>query len=96
MFLNHVHSFCLPVFNFQDVPIGNMESFFLTFSCEIFHKLIHFINFLLPVIFTQEHIVETSFGSVSVVVYGDQDKPALITYPDIALNREYWYLLLFF
>ncbi|CAA6666102.1 unnamed protein product [Spirodela intermedia] len=64
-------------------------SFFLTFSCENFHKLIHFINFLMPVIFTQEHIVQTSFGLVSVVIYGDQDKPALITYPDIALNREY-------
>ena len=28
-------------------------------------------------------------GSVSVIVYGDQDKPALVTYPDLALNREY-------
>ena len=25
-------------------------------------------------------------GLVSVVVYGDQEKPALITYPDVALN----------
>ncbi|KAL9330713.1 hypothetical protein ACSQ67_000323 [Phaseolus vulgaris] len=34
----------------------------------------------------QEHIIRTRHGSVSVSVYGDQDKPALITYPDLALN----------
>lgn len=34
----------------------------------------------------QEHIVKTGRGSVSVSVFGDQDKPALITYPDLALN----------
>jgi len=34
----------------------------------------------------QEHHVKTCHGSVSVVVYGDQEKPALITYPDVALN----------
>lgn len=39
-------------------------------------------------IFNQEHIVRTGSGSVSVIVYGDPDKPALITYPDLALNRE--------
>jgi len=37
-------------------------------------------------IFVQEHIIRTRHGSVSVSVYGDQDKPALITYPDLALN----------
>lgn len=37
----------------------------------------------------QEHIVRTGSGSVSVIVYGDPDKPALITYPDLALNREF-------
>lgn len=36
----------------------------------------------------QEHLIPTGCGSVSVIVYGDQDKPALITYPDLALNRE--------
>lgn len=36
----------------------------------------------------QEHIVKTGHGSVSVAVFGDQDKPALITYPDLALNRK--------
>lgn len=36
--------------------------------------------------FLQEHIIRTRHGSVSVAVYGDQDKPALITYPDLALN----------
>ncbi|KAL0666388.1 hypothetical protein Bca4012_029092 [Brassica carinata] len=33
-----------------------------------------------------EHHVKTCDGLVSVVVYGDQEKPALITYPDVALN----------
>lgn len=40
------------------------------------------------VIFIQEHLVRTGSGSVSVIVYGDQDKPALLTYPDLALNRK--------
>ena len=31
-------------------------------------------------------MVKTSKGSVSVFVCGDQGKPALITYPDVALN----------
>ncbi|GJR14820.1 pollen-specific protein SF21-like protein isoform X1 [Tanacetum coccineum] len=34
-----------------------------------------------------EHFVKTSYGFVSVAIYGDQDKPALVTYPDIALNH---------
>ncbi|XP_057776016.1 protein NDL2-like isoform X2 [Salvia miltiorrhiza] len=34
----------------------------------------------------KEHIVKTSYGSLSVAVFGDWDKPALITYPDLALN----------
>ncbi|XP_010541052.1 PREDICTED: pollen-specific protein SF21 isoform X3 [Tarenaya hassleriana] len=34
----------------------------------------------------QEHHVKTNHGLVSVVVYGDEGKPALITYPDVALN----------
>lgn len=34
----------------------------------------------------QEHLVKTSFGSISVFVCGDQSKPALVTYPDVALN----------
>ncbi|CAA7402865.1 unnamed protein product [Spirodela intermedia] len=44
----------------------------------------------------KEHIVQTSFGLVSVVIYGDQDKPALITYPDIALNHMSCFQVLFF
>lgn len=31
--------------------------------------------------------VKTGHGPLSVVVYGDPDKPALITYPDLALNH---------
>ncbi|XP_015972317.1 protein NDL2 [Arachis duranensis] len=34
----------------------------------------------------KEHIVRTHYGYVSVAVYGDPEKPALITYPDLALN----------
>ncbi|KAJ4847278.1 NuDeL-like protein [Turnera subulata] len=34
-----------------------------------------------------EYHVRTGRGSVSVIVCGDQDKPALITYPDLALNH---------
>ena len=30
--------------------------------------------------------MKTSRGSLSVFVSGDQEKPALITYPDVALN----------
>jgi hypothetical protein len=36
----------------------------------------------------QEHLIETYHGSVSVAVIGDPDKPALVTYPDLALNRK--------
>jgi len=41
---------------------------------------------LIMVLPFQEHHIQTGCGSVSVIVYGDQDKPALITYPDLALN----------
>jgi len=44
----------------------------------------------------KEHIVRTGCGSVSVIVYGDQDKPALITYPDLALNHVSCFQGLFF
>lgn len=39
-------------------------------------------------VFPQEHRVRTRHGPLSVSVYGDEDKPALVTYPDVALNRE--------
>lgn len=39
--------------------------------------------------YPQEHHIKTGRGTVSVIVYGDQEKPALITYPDLALNREF-------
>ncbi|MBA0626335.1 hypothetical protein Godav_004018 [Gossypium davidsonii] len=35
----------------------------------------------------QEYLVKTRCGMVSVAVIGDQDKPALVTYPDLALNH---------
>lgn len=34
----------------------------------------------------KEHLVHTRYGSITVSVYGDQEKPALVTYPDVALN----------
>ncbi|KAH7572163.1 hypothetical protein JRO89_XS04G0213700 [Xanthoceras sorbifolium] len=43
-----------------------------------------------------EYHVQTGRGSVSVIVYGDQDKPALITYPDLALNHMSCFQGLFF
>ncbi|EMS50383.1 hypothetical protein CFC21_034340 [Triticum aestivum] len=44
----------------------------------------------------KEHPVRTRYGSVSVSVYGDEDKPALITYPDVALNYMSCFQGLFF
>ncbi|XP_020700349.1 protein NDL1-like isoform X1 [Dendrobium catenatum] len=44
----------------------------------------------------KEHIVQTSYGSVSVAVFGDQEKPALVTYPDVALNYMSCFQGLFF
>ncbi|XWS26396.1 hypothetical protein CRYUN_Cryun26dG0028700 [Craigia yunnanensis] len=35
----------------------------------------------------KEYLVKTHHGTVSVAVFGDQDKPALVTYPDLALNH---------
>eukprot|EP00249_Psilotum_nudum_P002154 c15047_g1_i2 orf=648-1700(+) len=44
----------------------------------------------------QEHVVRTSFGPISVFVCGDQEKPALVTYPDVALNYMSCFQGLFF
>ncbi|KAI3674743.1 hypothetical protein L2E82_51969 [Cichorium intybus] len=44
----------------------------------------------------KEHIIRTGCGSVSVIVYGDQGKPPLITYPDLALNHLSCFQGLFF
>ncbi|KAI3930916.1 hypothetical protein MKW92_005928 [Papaver armeniacum] len=44
----------------------------------------------------KEHIVHTGHGSVSVVVFGDPDKPALVTYPDLALDHMSCFQGLFF
>eukprot|EP00258_Populus_trichocarpa_P030220 XP_024446239.1 protein NDL2 isoform X1 [Populus trichocarpa] len=40
-----------------------------------------------PSLSGKEYVIETCYGHVSVSVYGDQDKPALVTYPDLALNH---------
>lgn len=44
----------------------------------------------------KEHHIRTGRGAVSVIVYGDQEKPALITYPDLALNHMSCFQGLFF
>lgn len=44
----------------------------------------------------KEHIIQTGCGSISVAVFGDQDKPALVTYPDVALNHMSCFQGLFF
>ncbi|KAI0496803.1 hypothetical protein KFK09_023127 [Dendrobium nobile] len=44
----------------------------------------------------KEHIIQTRCGSVSVSVFGDQEKPALVTYPDVALNYMSCFQGLFF
>ena len=44
----------------------------------------------------KEHHIRTGCGSVSVIVYGDPEKPALITYPDLALNYMSCFQGLFF
>ncbi|KAJ7978092.1 Pollen-specific protein SF21 [Quillaja saponaria] len=44
----------------------------------------------------KEYMVKTSKGSISVFVCGDQEKPALITYPDVALNYISCFQGLFF
>ncbi|KAG2696593.1 hypothetical protein I3843_07G063000 [Carya illinoinensis] len=44
----------------------------------------------------KECMVKTSKGSVSVFICGDQEKPALITYPDVALNYMSCFQGLFF
>ncbi|EYU30653.1 hypothetical protein ABFS82_11G058700 [Erythranthe guttata] len=44
----------------------------------------------------KEHIIRTGSGSISVIVYGDPEKPALVTYPDLALNHMSCFQGLFF
>ncbi|XP_072998981.1 protein NDL1-like isoform X1 [Typha latifolia] len=44
----------------------------------------------------KEHHILTNHGSVSVAVYGDLEKPALVTYPDLALNHMSCFQGLFF
>jgi hypothetical protein len=50
--------------------------------------MIRYFCYNLLVSCVQEHRVKTASGVVSVIVYGDREKPALITYPDLALNRK--------
>lgn len=56
------------------------------FLCCAEGYLCDYLHFL---IFFQEYLVKTGCGPVSVLVCGDPDKPALVTYPDLALNRKH-------
>lgn len=67
-----MHSFFYFVFVFIIVIILVVCTFLLICSCNCH----------------QEHVIQTRHGSVSVAVFGDQDKPGLVTYPDLALNRK--------
>ena len=69
---------------------GCMCDFFWLFNCVFCFVLFCLLNAVL-----QEYVVKTSKGSISVFVCGDQEKPALITYPDVALNCMLHFLLLF-
>ncbi|XP_028184809.1 protein NDL1-like [Glycine soja] len=62
-------------------------------SRNVYRKGICYINFGLPF---QEHHIRTGCGIMSVIVYGDPDKPALITYPNLALNYMSCFQGLFF
>ncbi|XP_047326961.1 protein NDL2-like [Impatiens glandulifera] len=44
----------------------------------------------------KEYMIKTANGCVSVSVMGDPDKPALVTYPDLALNHMSCFQGLFF
>nr|AAS79354.1 SF21C2 protein [Helianthus annuus]ABP57412.1 SF21C8 [Helianthus annuus]ABP57413.1 SF21C8 [Helianthus annuus]ABP57419.1 Sf21C13 [Helianthus annuus]ABP57420.1 SF21C13 [Helianthus annuus] len=44
----------------------------------------------------KEHVIRTGHGCVSVILYGDEEKPPLITYPDVALNHMSCFQGLFF
>ncbi|XP_038985225.1 protein NDL2-like [Phoenix dactylifera] len=44
----------------------------------------------------KEHHIQTSHGPISVAVFGDHEKPALVTYPDVALNYMSCFQGLFF
>lgn len=60
----------------------------------VWGSFVYAFVFLVDVIL-QECLVKTSKGSISVFVCGDQEKPALITYPDVALNCMSHFLFLF-
>ncbi|XAR53422.1 hypothetical protein NMG60_11021967 [Bertholletia excelsa] len=44
----------------------------------------------------KEYAVQTGIGVAHVIVYGDRNKPALVTYPDVALNYVSCFQGLFF
>lgn len=80
--LVHLFSFCTNAKLKQNVCFS-FEDTFTGFSCD--YWIIVGFYFLGP----QEHLVKTRFGEVSVTVFGDKEKPALITYPDVALNCKF-------
>jgi hypothetical protein len=71
----------ISIFLLDEVLFRNSHQLFV-----LFFDMFYFLSI-------QEHHIQTSHGPVSVAVYGDHDKPALVTYPDIALNRKYYPLV---
>lgn len=74
-------------------PSSPLQISFLFFSSGLWGSFHLFFCFSFLVL--QECLVETSKGSISVFVCGDQEKPAIVTYPDVALNCMFHCLLLF-
>ncbi|KAG6526591.1 hypothetical protein ZIOFF_016583 [Zingiber officinale] len=74
----------------ERIAFGGSEFFcVLTFSVLINDCPVKFAfrsNELVRLLTSEEHLINTRHGVVSVSVFGDHDKPALITYPDVALN----------
>lgn len=68
----------------QSFYILGLSVFFALYDSSGFYKKTGIYDFSLRIF--QEFMVKTSKGSISVLVCGDQEKPALITYPDVALN----------
>ncbi|KAG6530380.1 hypothetical protein ZIOFF_012610 [Zingiber officinale] len=65
---------------------ARMNLFHLVFPSSTFmFQILKILSFQRHLVFP-EHLINTRHGVVSVSVFGDHDKPALITYPDVALN----------
>ncbi|AQK41110.1 hypothetical protein ZEAMMB73_Zm00001d024394 [Zea mays] len=55
-------------------------------ECSIEVPGVLIVQRLQQLLLTLATLIKRRCGSVTIAVYGDEDKPALITYPDVALN----------